>query len=101
MEGQNESYAHLENLLKENLEVAKHNHKILKRMERNALIGFIAKIVIWLIILGVPIFFLSSYLKPLLSVASGNASSTMTGGVFGLPSSEQLQKIIDTYKAQK
>jgi len=94
-------YGHLEKLLEENLEVAKANHKILKRMERNALIGFFAKIVIWLIVLGVPIFFLSSYLGPLMQAFNGTATTTVPSGVFGLPSAEQLQKILKEYKASQ
>lgn len=93
-------YGHLEQLLKENLEVAKANHKILKRMERNALIGFIAKVVIWLLVLGVPIFFLSSYLAPLVSAVEGNGTSTPET-LFGLPSAEQLKQIVNTYRAQQ
>lgn len=88
-------YGHLEELLKENLEVAKANHKILKRMERNALIGFVAKIIIWLIVLGVPIFFLSTYLGPILDAFSHGGVAP--GGVFGLPSAEQVQKVFELY----
>jgi hypothetical protein len=93
------SYGHLEKLLEENLKVARDNHKILRRMERNALIGFVAKIIIWLIVLGVPIFFLSTYLGPIMEAVQGTGTSTPSG-VFGLPSAEQLQEIINTYKAQ-
>lgn len=94
-------YGHLETLLKENLELAKQNHRILKRMERNALIGFVAKAIVWLLILGVPIFFFSSYIGPLMSAFHGEATSTVPGGVFGLPSAEQLQEIMNAYKANK
>ncbi|MEK7602096.1 MAG: hypothetical protein AAB472_01245 [Patescibacteria group bacterium] len=103
METQGQSgvpYGHLEELLKKNLEVAEANHKILRRMERNALIGFVAKIVIWLLVLGVPIFFLSSYLAPLLSAVSGGAP-VEPAGIFGLPSAEQLRQIFEAYRAQK
>ncbi|MDB5195051.1 MAG: hypothetical protein JWO84_235 [Parcubacteria group bacterium] len=94
------SYAHLEDLLKQTHDLAKENHKILKRMERNALIGFIAKVIIWLIVLGVPIFLLSTYFEPIMRGLShtGTASSSR---LLGLPSAEQLQKAIEAYKAQK
>ncbi len=94
-------YGHLEELLKENFELAKANHKILKRMERNALIGFVAKIVIWLFVLGLPLYFLTSYLAPVLSAFQGNAGSTTPGTVFGLPSAEQLKQILQEYKASQ
>lgn len=94
-------YGHLEQLLKDNLELAKANNRILRRMERNALIGFVAKAIIWLLVLGVPIFFFSSYIGPLMSAFHGEATSTVPGGVFGLPSAEQLQEIVNSYKAKQ
>jgi hypothetical protein len=90
------SYGHLEELLKQNLEVAKENQKILKRMERNALIGFIARIVIWLIILGVPLIILSSYIGPLLETFSGGAETNFTG----FPSPAQLKETIELYQGK-
>ncbi len=93
-------YAHLEELLKQNLELTQENHKILKRMERNALIGFIAKIVIWLLLLGVPLFLLSTYLAPLMAVFTHSSTGTPSG-LLGLPSAEQLKQIMETYRAQK
>jgi hypothetical protein len=93
-------YGHLEDLLKQTLDIAKENRKILKRMERNALIGFIAKAIIWLIVLGVPILFLSAYIAPLMSAVSGGAGKA-PAGIFGLPSAQQLQEIVNTYRGQK
>ena len=90
-------YGHLEELLKETRDLAKENNKLLRRMERNALIGFFAKLILWLIILGVPLFFLSSYIGPILSMFTGNAATPSTG-LFGLPSGEELKQIIDGYK---
>jgi hypothetical protein len=88
-------YAHLEELLKRSLEVAEENQKILKRMERNALIGFIAKVVVWLVLLGVPLFFLSSYLGPLVNLLTGGAGSPSGGSL--IPSPEQLNELKDLY----
>lgn len=90
-------YGHLEELLKENLEVAKANQKILKRMERNAILGFIFKIVVWLLVLGVPILFLSAYIGPIMSALTGGQASSTPTGVFGLPSAEQLKMLMDAY----
>lgn len=93
-------YGHLEGLLKENLELAKANNRILRRMERNALIGFVVKAIVWLIVLGVPIFFLSSYLTPLMAAfqAQNTGTTTVPSGVFGLPSADQLQKAVQQYQ---
>lgn len=95
-------YGHLEELLKQSLEVAKENHKILKRMERNALIGFIVKVIVWLIVLGVPILFFSAYIGPLISaVQNGTAGNSAAGHVWGIPSPEQIRQLIEAYKGQK
>jgi hypothetical protein len=93
------SYGHLEELLKQNLEVAHANQKILKRMERNALIGFIARIVIWLLVLGVPLFILSAYIGPLMEALTGGAGAH-PAGVFGLPSADQVKELMQLYKGQ-
>jgi hypothetical protein len=71
-------------------------------MERNALIGFFAKIVLWLLVLGVPLFILGPYLKPLYALIKEGASGTSTApsGLFGLPSAEQLQEIVNSYKTK-
>lgn len=102
-EDSSEHLERLEKLLKETHDLAKENNKLLRRMERNALISFFFKILIWLVILGVPIFFLSPYLTPLISaVSSGTASSTIPSSLLGLPSIDQAQKLLEAVKpAQK
>jgi hypothetical protein len=90
----------LKKLLEENLAVAKDNNRLLREMRRNALLGFFAKIVIWLVLLGVPLLFLSSYIGPLMS-AFGGASPTgesLKPGLFGLPSAEQVSDLMEQYK---
>ena len=95
-----ERFAALETLLEENIAVTRENNRLLREMRRNAVIGFIAKLIIWLIVLGVPLFFISSYLAPLIDTVSGKAESgQLPTGVFGLPSSEQIQQLIDQYRA--
>lgn len=91
----------LEELLEETHQLAEQNHRILRRMERNALLAFLAKVVIWLIVLGVPIFFLGPYLKPIFALISeGKTATTTPSGIFGLPSGQQLQDIVNSYKAK-
>ena len=86
----------LEALLKENIELSKESNKILRRMERNALISLFAKIFLWLLLLGLPLFFLGPYLKPLYSSLTG--SSAGSGGVpVGVPAENQLQQLLDAY----
>ena len=95
------SLERLEHLLTETHELAKQNHKILRRMERNALLGFLARVVLWLLVLGVPLFFFGPYLKPLFSLVSQSTTATSTPKtVFGLPSAQELQAIVRSYKSQ-
>lgn len=90
----------LKELLEENIAVAKDTNRLIREMRRNAILGMIAKVVIWLIVLGVPLFFLSSYLGPLLDAASGQPNAdSLKPGVFGLPSPEQMNALIEQYKA--
>src|SRR5690606_16786062 len=60
----------LERMLEETRKLAADNNRLLREMRRNALLGFFARIVVWLIVLGVPLFFLSSYLGPILEALS-------------------------------
>lgn len=89
----------LKKLLEENLAVAKDNNRLLREMRRNAILGLIAKIVLWLVLLGVPLIFLSSYIGPLMEALSGTSTSTQNigPGLLGLPSGEQLNQLIEQY----
>lgn len=92
-------HAALTKLLQENLAVAKDNNRLLRELRRNAILGLIAKIVLWLIVLGVPLFFLSSYLGPILDAVSGQSSEQIPSGLFGIPSEEQINQLIEQYQA--
>lgn len=94
-------HAALTKLLQENLAVAKDNNRLLREMRRNAILGLIARIVLWLVILGVPLFFLSTYLGPILDAMSGQGggSGQLPSGLFGIPSEEQINQLIEQYQA--
>ena len=83
-------------LLREDIELSKENNKILRRMERNALIGFFAKVFIWLLLLGVPLFFLGPYLKPLFNTLTGSPTES-SGLPVGIPGEKQLQELFNAY----
>ena len=81
----------LEDLLEENLRVAKDNHKMLKAMRREALVAGLVKTVLWLGAIGLSVYFTLQYLGPLLGPASEAASSFRP---------EDYQALFDFYKGQ-
>ena len=93
-----DSLAELRSLVVETQEVAKANHKILKRMERNALLAFFGKLILWLLILGVPLIFIGPYVKALFGLFTGTPPTSTPSGIFGLPSAQQVQDLVNTYK---
>lgn len=91
----------LKKLLEEDIAIGKDNNRLLREMRRNAILGLIAKVVIWLVLLGVPLFFLSAYLGPLMDTLTGQSTNgaVIPGGLFGVPSEEQINKLIEQYQA--
>ena len=87
----------LKSLLQENLHLAKENNKMLRAMGRRAWYGFMWKIVVWAIILGLPIYLyyaylpvVQSFMKPFISTGTGtNHEPTVL---------EQLQDLAKKYK---
>lgn len=93
--------AELKKLLEENIAVAKDNNRLLKLIRRDATIGLVVKVLLWLIVLGVPILFLSAYLGPIMEQLSAPPGSPSAAGVnmFGIPSPEQVEELLQEYKA--
>lgn len=91
----------LKKLLEEDIAIGKDNNRLLREMRRNAILGLIAKVILWLVVLGVPLFFLSTYLGPIMDAVAGQSSNgqAIPGGLFGIPSEEQIQRLIEQYQA--
>jgi hypothetical protein len=60
-----------EDLLKETYKLARENNRMIHAMRRNAFIGGIIKIVIYVALIGVPIWLLFTYVYPILNTAIG------------------------------
>ncbi len=90
----------LERLVRETRQLAEDNNRLLRLIRRDALLGFIGKLVLWLLVLGVPLFFLSTYLGPLMNAFAPAGEQTIKPGVFGLPSEEQLDQLIKAYQGE-
>ncbi len=78
--------------------LAKDSHRMLRAIRRDQWLGFIGKIAFWIIVFAVPLYFYQQYLQPLVEKFSVT-SSTTPSGLFGLPTSAEVQKLLDSYKA--
>jgi hypothetical protein len=90
----------MKEMLKEDLALAKDNHRMLRAIRRGQWLGFLGKILFYAIILALPLYLYQQYLQPLVSkfVPSSGVSATSTTGLFGLPSFADLQKLINSPK---
>jgi hypothetical protein len=89
-----QALARIEQLLQDTLEVAEENNKLLLQMQRTARWAFIGKIILWIVLLGLPLLFLGPLLNALFPYTSAES-----GSVFGLPSPEQLEQLMSTYQS--
>lgn len=77
--------------------LTKDNHRILKAMRRDFWIGVFMKLAFWAAVILLPIYFYQQYVGPLVEQYRENPGSAQT--LFGFPSSAEIQKLIDSYKA--
>lgn len=90
----------LKKLLEETRLLVADNNRLLREMRRFAILGFFAKTILWLVLLGVPLFFLSSYLAPLMDAFLGQDGGQMPAGLLGFPSEEQINQLIEQYQTE-
>ncbi|MHB8710019.1 MAG: hypothetical protein ACYC6X_00485 [Minisyncoccota bacterium] len=87
----------LKRVLDEMHALTKDNHRMLRAIRRDQWLGFIGRIVVWIIVLILPLYLYQQYLQPFVEKFS-TATSTPSSGFFGLPTSAELQKLINSYK---
>lgn len=85
-------------LIEENLALTKDNHRMLRAIRRDQWLAFIGKLIFWAIVLALPFYLYQQYLQPLVSKFSAMTGVT-TSGPFGLPTSADLQKLINSFPA--
>ena len=78
--------------------LAKDNHQMLRAIRRDQWLGFIGRIIVWAIVLALPLYLYQQYLQPLVAKFAPAASTSPTG-MFGIPSSAQVQKLLNSNKA--
>ncbi len=89
----------LSDLVEENNKIAHETNKIVRQMRREGRISFWFKVIIWVIVLGVPLFFIGPILR-YVEAATG-LSIPQSTSIFGIPSAQQLQDAIAQYKAKQ
>lgn len=90
-----QTIARLEQLLEDTYEIAEENNKLLLSMQRTARWAFWGKLVLWVLVLGLPIFFLGPILHAILPIPYSESSHS----VFGLPSTDQVKSLLQAYQA--
>ena len=78
--------------------LAKDNHRLLRAMRRHQLFGTIVSVVFWLVILIAPFYLYQQYLQPFVAKFSATTGAPPSG-LFGLPTSADIQKLINSFKA--
>lgn len=89
----------LKRMLEETRALVKDNHQMLRTIRRHQWYSFIGKIIVWTFVLIVPLYLYQQYLQPLVAKFSP-ASSTPTSGIFGFPTSAELQILLDSFRGK-
>lgn len=73
---------------------------MLRAVRRHQLFGIVTTAIFWLALIITPFYLYQQYLQPLI-VKFQATSGTTTSGPFGLPTSADLQKLINSFTAPK
>ena len=84
-------------LLEETRALAKDNHQMLRAIRRHQWWSFVTTVVFWLVVLIAPFYLYQQYVQPLVDKFA--VPGTTTGG-FGLPTSADVQKLLDSFRVQ-
>ena len=77
--------------------LAKDNHQMLRAIRRHQWYGVIGTIIFWAVLLVAPLYLYQQYVQPFVEKFSAT-TGTSTSGPFGLPTSADLQKLINSFK---
>lgn len=81
-------------ILDETHALAKENHRILRAIRRDQWLGFVAKVVVWVIVLALPLYFYQQYVQPLLQKMSAPQTGTSSSGNLFLPGINDLRGLL-------
>ena len=80
--------------------LVKDNHRMLRAIRRHQWYGVISTVVVWAVIFALPLYLYQRYLQPFIAGISSTEGTTASGP-FGLPTSAELEKLINSFKARQ
>lgn len=86
--------AQLEQKIEELAETVEDNNKLLRSIHRSMRWGFWGRLLVWIIVLALPFIVLGPFLQAIVPGLSGSEKN-----LFGLPSADQVQGLLNAYKA--
>lgn len=86
-------------ILEETHALAKDNHRMLRAIRRDQWFGFFGRIIVWAVVLLLPLYLYQEYLRPLVDRFASLSGIPAPSGTFGLPTSAELQKLLNSFKA--
>lgn len=87
--------AQIEHQIEELLETAEDNNRLLRSIQRSMRWGFWGRLLVWIIVLALPFIVLGPFLQAVVPGLSGNEGKNL----FGLPSTDQVQGLLNAYKS--
>lgn len=88
-------------LVEETHKLTQENHKLLKAVRRSQWVTTISTIIIWVVVLALPVFLWQEYIAPTIEKFSAlsKESTTTTSQLFGIPTSGEVQKLLNSIKS--
>lgn len=77
--------------------LARDNHRLLREVRRHQIFELLGKYALWAIIIAGSVYGTVTYVQPLISKFTSVTGMTPSG-LLGLPSSVDIQKLINSYK---
>ena len=77
--------------------LTKDNHRLLRAVRRHQILETFGRYVLWAVLILAAVYSYVVYVAPLVQRFSANPQSAASG-IFGLPTSADIQKLINSYK---
>jgi hypothetical protein len=77
--------------------LAKDNHQMLRAIRRHQWYGVIGTIIFWAVLLITPLYLYQQYLRPYIEKFQATTGTT-TSGPFGLPTSAEVQNLMNSFQ---